>query len=191
MHEGEPSFLFPTKSRSCLSEKHQFFFCGVAVSQHLTSFGQICQSSLGKRIKISPLNQFDSKPNCPQRGREITQFPCKYLFSGHSKTQNTRKWFPDICLRALSLYFPSLQFLLWEKPWALWLTENPFNKSVSLKSSGWWHECQPSEGKAWICLLNLCLSPTWKSAPWLWDLSECLTILNIFVSTGVKWMHCV
>lgn len=55
-HEGEPSFLFPTKSRSCLLKKHHFFFCGVAVSQHSTSYGQICQSSLGKRIKKSLLS---------------------------------------------------------------------------------------------------------------------------------------
>lgn len=43
--------FFPTKSCSHLSKTHHFFFCGVAVSQHLTSFGQNCQSSLGKGRK--------------------------------------------------------------------------------------------------------------------------------------------
>lgn len=79
--------LFSPQNHVHIFQKTLFFFCGVAVSQHLTSLGQTCQNSLGKRIKkISLLNQFDSKPNCPQQGREITQFSCKYLFSGHSKT---------------------------------------------------------------------------------------------------------
>lgn len=60
-------------------------------------------------------------------------------------------------------------------------------QQVCLTEEFWlmtWTWAKP--GRTWICLLNLCHSPTWKSTPWLWDLSECLTILNRFVSTGVS-----
>lgn len=50
MYKDEPSVSFP-QNHVHIFQKTPFLFCGVAVSQHLTSFGQICQSNLGKGIK--------------------------------------------------------------------------------------------------------------------------------------------